>query len=279
MIRLLQIEWYKLFKSRISRFLIFSYFILLTGISLLSTVRVQLGPIDFYLAEQGIFDFPYIWHFNTYIAALLKIFFAIVIVSMIANEFSYKTLKQNLIDGLSKKEFLFTKVYTILSFVLASTLFVFVVSMILGLRYSNYNEWSIIFSDLEYLLAYAIKLFCFFSFCLFLGVWIKRSAFALGMLILWQIIEGIFYGLLRWQLSDTLGISAEQIYRYFPLNAMSNLIEEPFTRLSAIQNIADEIGEGLTKSYAVQTDVVFVVLLWAFAFLYGAYRILQKRDL
>jgi hypothetical protein len=42
------------------------------------------------------------WHFNTYIAAILKLFLAIVIVSMMANEYSYGTLKQNLIDGLSK---------------------------------------------------------------------------------------------------------------------------------------------------------------------------------
>jgi hypothetical protein len=32
---------------------------------------------------------PFIWHFNTYIAAILKLFLAIVIVSMMANEYSY----------------------------------------------------------------------------------------------------------------------------------------------------------------------------------------------
>ena len=63
------------------------------------------------LAEQGIFNFPYIWHFNTFMIALLKIFFAIIIVAMVGNEYSYNTLKQNLIDGLSKADFLKTKLY------------------------------------------------------------------------------------------------------------------------------------------------------------------------
>ena len=75
---------------------------------------------------------------------------------------SYKTLKQNLIDRMSKAEFLKSKVYTIAAFVLISTLLVFIISMILGGIYSDYNEFRIIFSDLEYLLAYAINLFGFF---------------------------------------------------------------------------------------------------------------------
>ena len=77
--------------------------------------------------------------------ALLKIFFAIIIVAMIGNEYSYKTLKQNLIDGLSKSEFLRSKIYAILLFVLTSTLLVFIVSLILGGIYSDYNEMDIIF--------------------------------------------------------------------------------------------------------------------------------------
>ncbi len=65
---------------------------------------------------MGIFNFPFIWHFNTYVAAWLKFFLAIVIVSMMANEYSYGTLKQNLIDGLSKQEFILSKFLTVATF-------------------------------------------------------------------------------------------------------------------------------------------------------------------
>ncbi len=278
--RLLGIELYKIWHNKTSRVLMFGYFLLIFSIAILSTINVEFGPIKFNLAEQGIFNFPYIWHFNTFIIALLKIFFAIVIVAMIGNEYSYKTIKQNLIDGMSKGEFLKSKVYTIAAFVGISTLLVFIISLILGGIYSDYNEFQIIFSELEYLLAYAVKLFGFFSFCLFLAILIKRSAFALGFLALWQVFEGIAYGLLRWRLSDLIPqLSAEQVIKFFPLRSIGNLITEPFTRLSAIQNIADQLGEGFTKDYGVSFLNITVVLVWSALFIWGSYSLLKGRDL
>lgn len=278
--RLLGIELYKIWHNKTSRVLMFGYFLLIFSIAILSTINVEFGPIKFNLAEQGIFNFPYIWHFNTFIIALLKIFFAIVIVAMIGNEYSYKTIKQNLIDGMSKGEFLKSKVYTIAAFVGISTLLVFFISLILGGIYSDYNEFQIIFSELEYLLAYAVKLFGFFSFCLFLAILIKRSAFALGFLALWQVFEGIAYGLMRWRLSDLIPqLSAEQVIKFFPLQSIGNLITEPFTRLSAIQNIADQLGEGFTKDYGVSFLNITVVLVWSALFIWGSYSLLKGRDL
>ena len=280
MIRLLVIELHKIWYNRISKTLIFGYFLLIFSVAIFSTLKVEIGPIEFYFAEQGIFDFPYIWHFNTFIISLLKIFFAVVIVAMIGNEYSYRTLKQNLIDGLSKKEFILSKTYTILAFVVSSTLLVFLISLILGILYSDYTELSIIFSDLEYLIAFAVKLFGFFSFCLFLSILIKKSAFSLGFLGFWQVFEGICYGLMKWKLSDSIPkLSAEQIFQFFPLNAMSNLIKEPFTRLSAFQNIAQEFGDGFNKDYSVSSLGLIIVLFWSFLFIWGAYFILKKNDL
>ena len=166
MVRLLQIEFIKLWNNRASKVLIISYFVLLTSIALIAAIKFDIGPIKFHLADIGIFNFPYIWHFNTFVTAFFKLFLAIVIVSMMANEYSNKTIKQNLIDGLSKKEFILSKFLTVLSFALISTVFVFVVSLILGLFYSDYDEVSIIFSDMEFLLAFFVKLVGFFSFCL-----------------------------------------------------------------------------------------------------------------
>ena len=278
--RLLSIELYKLWHNRISKILILGYFTLIFSVAILSTIKVELGPIEFHLADQGIFNFPYIWHLNTFMIGLLKIFFAIIIVAMIGNEYSYKTLKQNLIDGLSKGEFLRSKVYAILAFVLISTLLVFIISLILGGIYSDYNELQIVFSDLEYLAAYSVKLFSFFSFCLFLSILIKRSAFALGFLAFWQFFEGIAYGLMKWKLSDWIPfLSAEDVFKFFPLNAMGNLIKEPFSRLSAIQNIADQIGEGFNKDYGISVLSLVIVLAWSALFLRGAYLLLKRRDL
>ncbi|WP_299103792.1 ABC transporter permease [uncultured Tenacibaculum sp.] len=278
MLRLLTIEFHKLKHNRASKVLSIIYFGLLTSIALIAAIKFDIGPVKFHLADQGIFNFPYIWHFNTYIAAILKFFLLLVIVSMMANEYSYKTLKQNLIDGLSKKEFILSKFYTVIAFAFSSTLFVFVVSLILGLIYSDFNELSIIFSDLEYLFAFFIKLVGFFSFGLFLGILIKRSAFAVGAMIVWVFIENLIYGLLGWKFVSSWDI-AQSIKNFLPLEAMTNLIKEPFTRLGAVKSVASQIGENFTKDYSVGFINILIVLVWTFVFVYLSYYLLKKRDL
>lgn len=281
--RLLSIEFQKIWKNKASRVLLLAYFVLLSFIALIASIKFSIGTFEIRIADQGIFNFPYIWHFNTYIASLFKIFLAIVIVSMMANEYTYGTLKQNLIDGLSKKEFILSKFLVVGTFAIASTLFVFVMSLILGYSFSSYNEMGIVFSDLEYLLAFFVKLTAFFSFCLFLGILVKRSAFALGFLFIWFIGENIFYWLVKFVIlggDDKHKNFGDTMIQFFPMEAMSNLIKEPFTRLSAIKTIETTIGGAkVAKDYSVHFSEISIALLWAFIFILTSYYILKKRDL
>ena len=281
--RLLSIEFQKIWKNKASKVLLITYFVLLSFIALIASIKFSIGTFEIQIADQGIFNFPYIWHFNTYIASLFKIFLAIVIVSMMANEYTYGTLKQNLIDGLSKKEFILSKFLVVGTFAVASTLFVFVMSLILGYSFSSYNEMGIVFSDLEYLLAFFVKLTAFFSFCLFLGILVKRSAFALGFLFIWFIGENIFYWLVKFVIlggDDKHKNFGDTMIQFFPMEAMSNLIKEPFTRLSAIKTIETTIGGAkVAKDYSVHFSEISIALLWAFIFILTSYYILKKRDL
>ena len=276
--RLLSIEFQKIWMNKASRILTMCYFILLSFIALIASIKFEIGDIKLHLAEMGIFNFPYIWHFNTYIAAWLKFFLAIVIVSMMANEYSYGTLKQNLIDGMSKKEFILSKFLTIFAFAFCSTLFVFILSLVLGYSFSSYTEASIVFSNLEYIFAFFVKLVGFFSFCLFLGILVKRSAFAIGFLLVWAIIEGIAKGLLVFKIFPESKI-AGFITQFFPLESMSNLIIEPFSRLNVIKNIGTQLGVNDIKDYGVPFAAIGIVLVWSFLFMVLSYKLLKKRDL
>ena len=285
--RLFLIEYHKLIYSRSSVLLIVAYFFFLTLIATVAAIKFDIGPIEFHLAEQGIFNFPFVWHFNTFIAALFKFFLAVVIVSMISNEYSNRTLKQNLIDGLSKKEFIASKVIMVAAFSALSTLFVFVISAILGALYSDYTEWSLVLTELEFLGLFFVKLFGFFSLCLFLGMLIKRSAFALGALIVLLIGEQIAYGLggellakyLQFESKSEAFDLAYQIKSYFPLQASFNLIHEPFSRLSAVQSVAKELGENLGSDYKTSLKELGIALAYTCLYLWGSFRLLKGRDL
>jgi len=277
--RLLNIELQKLWKNRASKVLILTYFILLSFIALLSSVNFSFLGIDFRLADMGIFNFPYIWHLNTYIAALLKFFLAVVIVSMMANEYTYGTLKQNLIDGLSKKEFIASKFITVTLFAAVSTVFIFILSLILGYCFSSYTEISIVTTDLIYILAYFVKLTAFFAFCLYIGILIKRSAFAIGFIFVWWIVEGIIKGLLRWKILHNEQLT-DTIMGFFPLEAMGRLIKWPIPRLQAYKAIETKLsGKESIEFYGVHWYELVIVVCWIAIFVYLSYRTLKKRDL
>ncbi len=274
MLRLIQLELQKLLLNKTSKILIFISFILPFTVLVLSSIKINFfGFFTLELGELGIYNFPIIWHITTFFASQFKFFFAIVVVSMIGNEYSNKTIKQNLIDGLSKKEFILSKFYTIVLFSLVATLLLFIISLLIGLYYSSYNEINIIFRETEYLLGYFLKLVGFFSFCLFLGMLAKRSAFALAFLFVDFILEAIILGLISWQANFEL---ASKIQNFFPLKSMYNLIKQPFQRI-AMTKFPDK--ETLNYDYAVHWYEFVIVIAWTALFIFLSYRLLKKRDL
>jgi len=274
MLRLLQLELQKLLLNRTSKILIFISFVLPFTVIMLSAIKINFfGFFTLELGELGIYNFPIIWHITTFFASQFKFFFAIVVVSMIRNEYSNKTIKQNLIDGLSKKEFILSKFYTIVFFSFVATVLLTLISLLIGLYYSSYNEIGIILTETEYLVGYFFKLVAFFSFCLYLGMLAKRSAFALAFLFVDFILEWIILGLITWKANFEI---AEKIQNFFPLKSMYNLIEQPIQRI-AMSKFPDK--ENLAYDYALHWHELAIVMFWTALFIFLSYRLLKKRDL
>ncbi|MFS4483313.1 ABC transporter permease [Hyunsoonleella sp. 2307UL5-6] len=275
MLRLLQLELQKLLLNKTSKILIFISFVLPFFVILLSSLKINVfGFFTLELGELGVFNFPIIWHLTTFFSSQFKFFFAIVVVSMIGNEYSNKTLKQNLIDGLSKKEFILSKFYTIVFFSFVSTILIGLISLCIGLYYSSYNEFGIIIQEMNYLLGYFIKLVGFFSLCLFLGMLVKRSAFALAFLFVLYLFEWLVF----WIAYKIVGTAdgAFRIKNFMPLESMYKLIDQPFQRVAMTKfpNKAE-----LVYDYAVHWYEIAIVLGWTALFIFLSYRLLKKRDL
>ena len=100
-------------------------------------------------------------------------------------------------------------------------------------------------------------------------------------MLVWLILENIFKGFLFYVFrgSEYISESVDEVMRFLPFEAMSNLIKEPFSRLGAVRSIANSIGEQFTKSYDVQFLDILIVVLWTFIFIYSSYALLKKRDL
>ncbi|GAA4816773.1 ABC transporter permease subunit [Litoribaculum gwangyangense] len=275
MLRLLNLELQKLLLNRTSKILIFVSFILPFFVILLSSLKINVfGFFTLELGELGVFNFPIIWHLTTFFAAQFKFFFAIVVVSMIGNEYSNKTLKQNLIDGLSKREFILSKFYTIVFFSMLSTILIGLISLCIGLYYSSYNEFNIILRETNFLVAYLVKLVGFFSLCLFFGMLVKRSAFALAFLFILYLVEWLVF----WGAYEIFGNASDafKIKNFMPLESMYKLIDQPFQRI-AMTKFPDKAE--LSYDYTVHWYEIAIVLGWTAVFIFLSYRLLKKRDL
>ncbi len=275
MLRLLQIEFQKIWLNRTSKILLLISFIFPLSILILSSIKINFFGFILDLSETKIFEFPYIWHITTFFVAFFKFFFAIVVVSMIGNEYSNRTLKQNLIDGLSKKEVILSKFYFILAYSLVVTMFVFIITLFIGIFNTASGDLHIdtIFRGSEFIPAYFVKLLTFFSFCLFVGVLIKRSAFALGFLFVSFVLELILYGLFRfeWFNYDT----SNEIMQFFPFTSMWNLIDEPFSRIASLHTT--EVFP--ITDYHVYWYEFVIAAIWIFIYIFFSYRLLKRRDL
>ena len=99
-------------------------------------------------------------------------------------------------------------------------------------------------------------------------------------MVIWWIGEKIVWLLALWffRASKEAMEAASEVTEWLPLEAMSNLIKEPGSRLGVVKTIANQMG-GFTKSYAVELQDVAIVSIWTFIFIYSAFALLKKRDL
>ena len=199
---------------------------------------------------------------------------------MISNEYTYRTIKQNLIDGLSKKEFLLSKLLTIVFLAIISTVFIFLIAFSLGLINTKTLSFSTILSETSFIVAFFISQLSFFIFCLFSGVLIKRSAFALGFLMLAYLGESIINLILRFTLFKSNPETAKFISSFFPFESINNLIISPLTRLEPYKQLErmTQIQSSEFTEYLNFSNVV-IVLFWCTLFVYLSYQIIKKRDL
>lgn len=242
MIRLLKIEWQKVRPSRSFKVLASMYFIALALICVgvmpfFQYLKGRLSDFDIDGIDPTIipfYEFPDIWQNITSVAIWFKLLLGFSLIYSITNEFSYRTIRQNVIDGLSKKEFIMSKIIMAGFLSAASTLFLFILGLVTGLIYSTEVSFVLIFEDVYFLLAFALQLFTFLIFTLFVGTLIKKSIISMGILIFWTlVIENVIWGRMRY-------LNQDWIEYILPVKAINQLIHIPFPKY-ALQEIQDFI--------------------------------------
>ncbi len=207
-----------------------------------------------------LYHFPDIWQNLAWSAGLLKLGLAIMVVISITNEFTYRTIRQNIIDGLSREQFLISKMLTNLMLSAISMILIFLIAMVTGLIYSPTLDFPYGLTGIGFYPAYFLEVFAFLSFSLMLGVLIQRSGLTIILLLNSYLIELI--------IRENIDNYFPQTVPFFPLESIMNLVPLPFARY-AFQEVRDYVSLGS----------IAIALVWTFLFNYFAYLKLKKSDI
>jgi hypothetical protein len=208
-----------------------------------------------------LFDFVDIWQNLGWLATAFKWIPAFLIIISVTLEYSQKTIKQNIIDGLSKGEFLASKVALIGVISLVSALLLLGLGLFLGLLYSPVKGMPYILENIEFVAAYGLEVFVFLCMALWAAFLIQRSGITIILFLLYTAcIEPIATAILRYEYDWKVW--------YFPVEAINLIIRVPFQRF-VLSFVQDQI---LMKD-------VFVSLGWAGIFIGLSYWMLKRRDL
>lgn len=270
MFRLINIEFKKMLTYK-TFWVLMGFFIFALSLSLglsqliINKIVVEAGknaPIP--IMKISIFYFPKIWHHITYFAGYFNLFLAVIIIFFVCNEFSFKTIRQNIVNGMSRNEFVISKLYFIIVLSLGITLVLFILGLILGLIHTRNPEAGDIFgAKLQFLLGYFIELITYLTFAFFIAFLIRRAALAIVTLLFYTAIEQI---IIWWQIPT-------EYVKFMPLKAFGRLVHFPSIPLPEIN------GQGLRFQDYVAIPDSGIAILYALIFLGLILLIMKKRDL
>ncbi|MEO7922642.1 MAG: ABC transporter permease [Chitinophagaceae bacterium] len=165
------------------------------------------------------FSFPEAWHTVAFFSSCFVFIPAVVVIMLICNEYTYKTHRQNIIDGWSRSQFVTSKLIDVLLISLMITMLYVAVALVTGFA----NQERLIkdtWGQAKYIGLFGLQTFSQLSIAFLLGFLIRKAFLALGVFLFYFIIlENIIGGFLEWKKSPAAN--------YLPLQISDGMIPKP----------------------------------------------------
>jgi ABC-2 type transport system permease protein len=203
------------------------------------------------------FSFPEAWKTVAYFSSFFVYIPAIVVIMLITNEYNYKTNRQNIIDGWSRKDFMKAKLVDVIILSLLVTAIYAVIAFIIGTTYTT-DPAASRFQTIHYIGLFALQTFSQLSIAFVVGFLVRKSFIALGIFIFYGLfLDPILYLYLREKFK--LGIG-----EFFPMQISNFLIPHP----AFIGRLDEKAYQA--KLSAINPHIGYTILLllitWGFCF-------------
>lgn len=270
MLHLLKLEWKKLAPNRAFRIAIGMYIVLLPLLYL--TVKSGMKPggrSSELVIIESFYKFPNIWDTMSYWASWLTFFLLVYLsVWMITSEHTFKTMRQNLITGMERREYLMGKLLTMAVLAAGATMYMGAVAGTFGWLAGGYGDP---FSyEINALWRFFIQNLFYMSFAFMLAVIFRRSGLAMILFFAYVlIVERIIRYLVFLNLFENL-----QLGSYFPASAAWDVV--PMYMVKKLPNFMDDDIVNIILDYdvAMSLTVGYTVL-----FILISYKVFMSRDL
>lgn len=224
-LHLARLEWQKFSKNTVvvlllAIYAVFAPFVLFTAKDVFEDAPPPFPNV------LSFFEFPLVWDYQGYVSSWFVSFnLGFIAIYIFTSEVSQRTMRQNIITGLTKSEFLLSKLITITMLSLFSTFIYYVSSVIIGYIHTPGADVSLIFDNNYAGFKHFIMCMGYMSFALMLAVLIRK-----GMLVI----------LLYFTYVNMLEPILRQVQLYFfksrsmifwPMNTFEDLFPLPLYRL------------------------------------------------
>ena len=207
-------EFTKIWSYMAFRVIILLHFILFFLVVLV-TSRLNITVPGF--STDYLYQFPNIWEFFPWVASWFNLLLAILIIVMTGNEYTFRTFRQHVIDGLSRSDLLTGKGFLIIAIAIYSMLMVLLFSLLFGFIFTKDLTAALFVKKTYILLVYFVQAVAYMSTGFLLAILFRNTALAIVLFILLRlIIEPVF---------RLFFPPAARLY--FPMKVISNLTPMP----------------------------------------------------
>lgn len=274
--KLLQIELIKTLNNSTFKVILILHFLLFMLLVYVST------SIDFSVpgfSTQKMFMFPNVWPlFSWYASWFNLLFLGIIIIILTGNEFSFKTTRLLITNGLSRNEFLLGKGILILLISAWGLILIFLAGSLTGLIFTKDLSFHVFFENTYILLVYFFQAIAYMCMALLFSTIFKSNALSIMMYLLYFImIEPIFRLFLP-----------KLVRPYFPVKVISGLTPIPeFFSLASDKSFININGQNqlnfesigiLPKAIPLHVSLI-LALIYVSLFLIASWYIVKKKDL
>ncbi|MDR0802627.1 ABC transporter permease subunit [Fluviicola sp.] len=261
--QIIALEYAKLKKFQTLKILFAVYMVVVPAWMYFMNFFFQMNPdLKNIFTKENPFDFPHIWNFITYSASFFNILLAVSVVIITTNDIQYKTMRQNIIEGLTKHQVILGKFVFVIFLGTVATLYTFLCGLVIGLIESSNTD---VYQHIHLNILYFIQTIGYFSFAFLFAIVVKRPAIAIVTFILYFPVETIIGNII-----------SPKMYRFFPLKVYADLTPIPFFK--AVLNSGSRVEKTniliLSLSEQLMLASGYIILCFAFT-----YVLLRRRDL